>query len=82
MPEPPGALAGAGGYGVDKGEDVALAIFWEVDDLFYGVNCPAKDNLMRAPGGVAFVDLLEGYWFLPYSVVLVIRPEEFVDGAK
>ena len=47
-----------------------------------GVNRPAEYELLRAPGVVAFVGILEGYWFLPYSVVLVIRTKEVVDGAK
>ena len=82
MPAPPGALDGAGGDGVDQGEEVALAIIWEGEDFLDGVNRRAKDDLLHAPGGVAFGELLEGYWFLPCSVVLVIRSEEVVNGAK
>ena len=57
-------------------------VFWEGEDLFDGVNRPAEDDLLRVSGSIAFAELLEGDWFLPCSVVLGIRPEEFVDGAK
>ena len=50
--------------------------------MLYGVNRPAKDNLLCDSGGVAFAELLEGDWFVPCNVVLVVRAEEFVDGAK
>ena len=79
---PPEALSGAGGGGVDQGEEVALALFCNFEGLFGGVNCPAKDDLMRAPGGVTFADIFEGDWLLPCIVVLSVQPEEFVDGEK
>ena len=82
MPEPPGTSVGAGGDGVDQGEDVALAIFWESEDFLDSVNLPANDDLLLAPGGVAFAELLEGYLFLPCSVVFVVRLEDVVNGAK
>ena len=69
-----GAPAGTGGDGVKQGEEVALAFFWEGEDLFDGVNLPAKDDLLRAPGGVAFAEIFEGYWLLLCSVVLSICP--------
>ena len=47
-----------------------------------GVNFPSENNLLCAPGGVSFAELLEGDWFLPCSVVLVISLEEVVDAAK
>ena len=50
--------------------------------MLYSINLPAEDNLLCAPGGVTFADILEGYWFLPCDVVLVVRAEEFVDGAQ
>ena len=75
MPELPGASAGAGGGGVEQGKEVSLAVFWEGYDLFDGVNRPAEDNIMCAPGGVTFAELLEGDWFLPCSVSLGISPE-------
>ena len=37
---------------------------------------------MCAPGSVAFVDLLEGDWFFPCIVVLVVGSEEVINGAK
>ena len=58
MPAPPGASAGAGGDGVNQGGEVALALFWEGEDLFDGVNRLAEDNLLRDPGGVAFAEIL------------------------
>ena len=73
MPVPPGALSGPGEDGFEQGEEVTLAIFWEGEDLLDGFNRPDKNNLLRAPGGVTFAELLDGYWFLLCSVVLVIR---------
>ena len=75
-------MAGAGGGGVNQGKEVALEFFWEGEDLFDGVDRPAEDDLLRAPGGVAFAGLLERDWPLPYSVVLSVWPEDSVDGAK
>ena len=40
------------------------------------------DDFLRAPGGVAFVELLEGYWFFPCSFVLVIGLEEVANDMK
>ena len=57
-------------------------IIREGDDLLDGVYCPSEDYFLRAPGGVAFAELLEGDWFFPCNVVLVVTTEEFVDGAK
>ena len=37
---------------------------------------------MCALGGVAFAELVEGYWFLPCNFVLFVWTEEVVDGAK
>ena len=54
MPAPPGSPPGAGGDGVDQGKEVSLAIFWEGEDLFDSVNCPSKDDLMRATGDISF----------------------------
>ena len=51
-------------------------------DLLDGVNRPCEDDLLCAPGGVAFAELLEGDWFFPCSVVLSVRSEEVVDSAK
>ena len=36
----PGASDDAGGDGVDQGDDIALAIIWEGEDLLHGVNRP------------------------------------------
>ena len=47
-----------------------------------GANCPYKDDFLRSPGGVAFAEVLEGNWFFPCSVVLVVGSEEAVDGTK
>ena len=82
MPVPPGASDGAGRDGGKQGKEVALAIFWEGEDLFDGVNFAAKDNLLHTPGGVAFAELLDGDYFFLCSVVLGISPEEFVNGAE
>ena len=57
-------------------------IIWEGEDFLDGVICPSEDDFLRATGGVAFAELLEGYWFFPCSVVLVIGSEEVVNGAK
>ena len=59
-----------------------LAIIWDGEDLIDGVNRPSKENFLRAPGGVAFAELLEGDWFFPCSVVLAVGSEEIFDGAK
>ena len=59
-----------------------LVIIREGDDLLDGVYCPSEDYFLRAPGGVAFAELLEGDWFFPCSVVLVVGSEEVVDGVK
>ena len=59
-----------------------LAIIWEGEDLLDGVNRPSEDNFLRAPGGVAFAELLEGYWFFPCSFVLVIGLEEVANDMK
>ena len=59
-----------------------LAIIWDGEDLIDGVNRPSKENFLRAPGGVAFAELLEGDLFLPCSVVFVVRLEDVVNGAK
>ena len=77
-----GALAGTGGGGFEQGKEVGLAIVLEGEDLLHCADRPAKDDLLCAPGGVAFVELLEGDWFLPCNVVLVVRAEEAVDGVK
>ena len=61
----PGASAGAGRDGVEQVKEIALAILREDEDLLYGVYCPSKDNFLRAPGGIAFAEILEGDWFLP-----------------
>ena len=50
--------------------------------MLHCVNRPAKDDLLCAPGGVAFAELLEENWFLLCSVVLVTRSEEVVNGEK
>ena len=72
MPAALGASDGAMRDGVNQGEGILLAILWEGEDLLDGVYRPSQDNFLRAPGGVAFAELLEGYWFLPCSVVLVV----------
>ena len=59
-----------------------LAIIWDGEDLIDGVNRPSKDNFLRAPGGVAFAELLEGDWLFPCSVVFVVGSEEVINGAK
>ena len=46
------------------------------------VYCPSEDDFLRAPGGVAFAELLDGDWFLLCSVVLVVGSEEVVDSVK
>ena len=71
-----------GGGGVDQGEESALAIIWEGEDLLDGVNRPSEDNFMHAPSGIAFAELLEEDWFFPCSVVLVVGLEDVFDGAK
>ena len=47
--------------------------------MFYGVYCPAKDDLFCVPGGVAFAELFKRDGILPCDVVLVIRAKEFVE---
>ena len=82
MPAAPGALAGAGKDGVEQGEETALTILREGEDLLDVVYRPSKNDFLRAPGGVVFAELLEGDWFLPRSVVLVVGSEEVLDGVK
>ena len=77
-----GASAGTGGGGFEQGNEVGLAIVWKGEDLLHYVDRPAKNDLLFAPGGVDFANLLEGYWFLPFNIILVVRTEELVDGAK
>ena len=50
--------------------------------MFDRVNFPAKDEFLRAPGGVAFVELLEGDWFLPCSFGIGISTEDFSSIAR
>ena len=82
MPASLGASSDTGGSGFEQVKEVGLAIVWEGEDLLHCVDCPAKDDLLCAPGGVAFAELLEEDWFLPCNVVLIVRAEEVVDGAK
>ena len=82
MPASLGASAGTGGGFFEQGKEVGLAIVWEGEDLLHCVDCLSKDDLLCAPGGVAFEELLEVDFFLPCNVVLVVRTEEFVDDAK
>ena len=70
------------GDGVEQGEEVALTLVWDGEDLLAGVNRPSKENFLRDTGGVAFAELLEGDWFFPCSVVLVVGSEKVVNGAK
>ena len=78
----PGALAGAGRDGVEQVEEIALVIIQEGEDLLDDVNRPSEDAFMRDPGGVAFAEILEGDWFLPCSVVLVIGSEQVINVVK
>ena len=71
-----------GGGGFEQGKEVVLSILWEGEELLHCVDRPAEDDLLCAPGGGAFAELLEGDWFLPCNVVLVVWAEEVVDGAK
>ena len=82
MTATPVTSAGAGRDGVKQGEEIALAIIQEGEDLLDGVNCPSYDNFLHAPGGVAFAELLEGHWIFPCSVFLVVGSEEVVNGVK
>ena len=82
MPAFPGTSAGARRDRVEQGEDIALAILREGAELLGDVYRPSKDDFLHAPGGVAFAELFEEDWFLPRSVVLVVRSEEIVDGVK
>ena len=82
MPATPGASAGAGRDGVEQGEEIALEIIQEGDDLLDCVYRPLEEDFMRAPGGVAFAQLLEGDWFFPCSIVLAVGLEEVVNGVK
>ena len=82
MPETPGASAGAGRNGVNKGEETALAVIQEIEYLLDSVYCPYEDNFLRAPVSLAFAELLEGDLFFPCSVVLFVGSEEVVDGVK
>ena len=50
--------------------------------MLHGIDFPAEDDLFCAPGGVAFAVILKIDGLLPCYVVLVIREEEFVDGAE
>ena len=50
--------------------------------MFDGVNSPAEDDLLHAPGSVAFANIFEEDWLLLCSVLLNIWPEEFDDAAK
>ena len=50
--------------------------------MLHGVDCPAEDDLLCDPGGVAFAEIFERDGLLPCYVVLVIRAEELVDGAE
>ena len=59
MPAPLGASADARRDGVKQGEEISFAIFQEGEDLLDGVNRPSEDNFLRAPGGVAFAEILE-----------------------
>ena len=72
MPDPSGASAGSGGDGVNQGGKIVLAIIWEGEYLLDGVDHPSKKDFLRAPVGAAFAELLEGDWFFPCSVVLVV----------
>ena len=76
MPAYASRNAGTGGGVFEQGKEVGLAIVWEGEDLLHYVDRPAEDDLLHAPGGVAFAELLKGYWFLPCNVVLVVRSEE------
>ena len=50
--------------------------------LFCSVYCPAKDDLLCAPGRVTFALLFKRDGLLSCYVVLVIRAEEFIDDAE
>ena len=50
--------------------------------MFENVYFPSKDNFLCDPGRVAFDELLEGDWFFPCSVILVVGSEEVVNGVK
>ena len=78
----PGSLDGAGRDGVDQGEEIFLVIIREGEELLDGVYHPSKEDFLRAPGGFAFADLLEGDWFLPCSFVLVVGSKEVINGVK
>ena len=52
-----------------------LAIIRDGEDFLDGVYHPSEEDFLRAPGGVAFAEFLEGDWFLPCSVVLVFGSE-------
>ena len=80
MTATPVASAGAGRDGVKQGEEIALAIIREGEDLLDSVYHPSEDNFLHDPGGVAFAELLEGDWLFPCRVVLVVGLEEVVDG--
>ena len=75
MPASLGALSGTGGGGFEQGNEVGLSIVCEDEELLHCVNRPAKNDLLFAPGDVAFADLIEGDWFLPLNVVLAVRME-------
>ena len=78
----PRASAGTGRDGVNQVYDIALAIIREGENLLDGVYRPSEDDFLCAPSGVAFVGILEGDWFFPCSVVLVVGLEEVVNGVK
>ena len=65
-------MAGARRDGVEQVEKIALAVIREGEYLLDTANRPSKDDFLCAPGGVAFLELLEGDWFFPCSVVLVV----------
>ena len=63
MPAPLGASAVTGRGGFEQGKEVGLAIVWESEDLLHGVNRPAEDDLLCAPGRVAFQSFLRDIGF-------------------
>ena len=82
MPATPGASSGAGRDGFKQGEEIALVVIQEGDELIDDVYRPSEDNCLCAPSGVAFAELLEGNLFFPCHVVLVVDTEEVVGGVK
>ena len=59
MPASPRALAGTGRDGVYRGKEVGHAVGREGEDLLHGVNRPAQDELLCAPGGIASAELFQ-----------------------